>query len=333
MKKTKKITLTDHQMQMMIGSLLGDGCLQKITNNKHNSRYVELHGIKQKELLEWKAKIILPIQSTVVPKYQPCPIRLQNGKIGRDNSRILTTYNMRTLVATCFTELEHEWYLRNSNGEYIFNQIGNRIKIVPTNIQLTPFSTAVWFMDDGCCRVAKREASFAVHSFNNDEQHFLCEKLKNLGINSTCKSNVIRVCSSNFIDFIEMTSSALGVIPKCMYYKFDLSHYTQPKPLASGLNRLSDGRISGWITDVHRDKIKQMDQNGIKLDVIAQQMNISLRTIYQIAEKRTLRRSNTSGICGVYKREQRWIATTRINGKRKEKSFKTIEEAIAFRNG
>ena len=58
---TQQEELSKDQDQIILGSLLGDGCLKK-GSTKHSKYYFsETHGIKQKEYLLWKADMLKPL--------------------------------------------------------------------------------------------------------------------------------------------------------------------------------------------------------------------------------------------------------------------------------
>jgi hypothetical protein len=111
----KRLSLSDYQRDLIIGSLLGDGCL------KTNYRLKVQHSVKQSEYVYWKAEILGEWLRTP-PRYQ---------KVNR-------SIRFRTISHEKLTALRHRFY-RNSR------------KTIPTEVKnlLSPFVIAVWFMDDG----------------------------------------------------------------------------------------------------------------------------------------------------------------------------------------
>jgi len=119
--------LSSLQKDIIIGTVLGDGYLQK--TGEKNSRLKLEHGINQKEYLFWKVKN-LPQFFQGAPKY----LERIHPITGR-------TYKY--------------WRHQSQSGPFlgrlrkIFYRDGR--KIIPENIVnfLTPRSIAVWYMDDG----------------------------------------------------------------------------------------------------------------------------------------------------------------------------------------
>ncbi len=52
------VALTQRQLEIINGSLLGDACLEKVSTNKENSRFIEKHGIEQRDYLNWKRRVV-----------------------------------------------------------------------------------------------------------------------------------------------------------------------------------------------------------------------------------------------------------------------------------
>jgi hypothetical protein len=115
------------QKEILIGTVLGDGFLQK--TGEKNARLRLEHGIQQKEYLFWKVKHLQQFfQGT--PKYleRIHPISGQTYRYWRHQSQ-----------SGPFLGKIRKIFYRNG------------IKQIPENIEklLTPRSIAVWYMDDG----------------------------------------------------------------------------------------------------------------------------------------------------------------------------------------
>jgi hypothetical protein len=123
---------SSHQIDVIIGSLLGDArleCRSIGVRSPITARFRVHHGIKQKEYVCWKYRIL---KSFVFTK--PKEISWTNSKRNlHEVSYYFHTKSMEELGA-----LYHYFYL-------------NKVKILPKNIfeLLTPQMIAVWFMDDG----------------------------------------------------------------------------------------------------------------------------------------------------------------------------------------
>ena len=156
--------VTSRQDAIIIGTLLGDGCLER--NGKHIRLRLE-HGINQKSYLLWKYKELKNIITGSVIN-----IHAYHKTMNRfyDSSRIYT-YSDHVF--------EKYWKL------FYFDKkkcISSDIATALTN----PLSLAIWFMDDGYKRSDCNALRLSTDSFTKNEQHLLQSVLKsNFGIDTT----------------------------------------------------------------------------------------------------------------------------------------------------
>lgn len=199
--------LTNRQIEVLYGSMLGDGCLEAIETNKSNSRFVEKHGIKQNDYLQWKCDELKPFTTDV--------------KFGIDhehtiNNKFVTKKHF-CKIQTCkhpvFTNLEKIWY----------NKL--RIKCIPNDLKLTHLMLAVWFFDDGH-NYKGDNITIYTNGFSLDEVKKLVIKLKQIGIencherlNQKSRGNKpeIYIGKSSCEYFLNIVKSQLDV--GCMKYK------------------------------------------------------------------------------------------------------------------
>lgn len=137
-------SLTEKQKHIIVGCLLGDGAMRKKTN-----ALLEInHSVKQKVLVDWVYTQIQIFVGTA-PKQ-----RKGNGK------RIAYRFTTRSLPV--FTPLYDQFFL-------------NKKKRIPTNLELSPLTLAVWFMDDG----SKSRSSIYLNTqqFSREEQIILQQML------------------------------------------------------------------------------------------------------------------------------------------------------------
>lgn len=122
----KKIKLNKEQREIIIGKLLGDGCLETANNGKTVRLKIE-HSLSQKDYVDWIYQKLQNLVETA-PK-----IKIQNIK-GKDYNK----YWFNTLSFGFLRFYYQQFYIDNK-------------KIVPKFIYrwLTPLALAVWFMDDG----------------------------------------------------------------------------------------------------------------------------------------------------------------------------------------
>lgn len=149
--------LTQRQEAIIIGTILGDGCLER--NGKHVRLRLE-HGKSQKSYLLWKYNELKEIIT---------------GNIMR-----LHSYHK---INKCFYDSFRAYTFSNQ----IFDQYWNIFypknkKVIPVRIKsiLTdPLSIAVWFMDDGYKRNDCNALRLGTDSFTKNEHVLLQFVLKN----------------------------------------------------------------------------------------------------------------------------------------------------------
>lgn len=161
----KHIPFTEIQKSVIIGNILGDGCLCE-NWSKTNYRMIISHSIDQKEYIYWKYNIL--------QKYILTSPRL-NPKV--------KSLTIRTISHRDLAEFREQFYV---DGK----------KIIPKNIKEAlsiPLVLAVWFMDDGN-KVVRNNKLLGYHlntqSFTYDENQLLADTLKELyGIEATIEKN------------------------------------------------------------------------------------------------------------------------------------------------
>ena len=149
-----KSNLTSIQENVLIGTILGDGCLIENVGRKNYRLQIE-QCIKQKEYVLWKYQIF--------KEWTVGEPKLQEKNL---------SWRFRTISHPVFNEFRNLFYR-------------DKVKIIPENIEVilkNPISLAVWFMDDGLRR-GKNGFSVCVHSFKTDEIKKLQDCLyKNFGL-------------------------------------------------------------------------------------------------------------------------------------------------------
>ena len=200
-------TLTKTQVEVIHGSLLGDGSLTKPSSNK--SYYVENHCLRQSNYLNWKYLALQPYS---------CNISERNNQI-----------EYRSFSTNYFAEMERLWYLRGGDGNYLLAN-NRRVKIVP-HIELAPLTVTIWFLDDGYNNVKSRTVDLATVAFSLADCEFLSNELKRLGITkvSVSKQRRVTVHTSSYLDFISLVKEEMDKFSIPLRYKIDLSKYVAPK--------------------------------------------------------------------------------------------------------
>ena len=156
-RKTLPDRLTAIQDELLVGSLLGDGCLyrRKVT---HHPYFSIQRCIRDKDYLLWEAEIL-----------NPFVVRISKGEY--DDARTGNTYKhikLCTHRTAVFETYYNSWY---PNGK----------KVVPNNLNLTPLSLAIWFADDGNVRTQNSPWRFllklSTHGFLLQDTERLCAML------------------------------------------------------------------------------------------------------------------------------------------------------------
>lgn len=93
-------------------------------------------------------------------------------------------------------------------------------KIVPKDVKITPKSVMLWYLGDGCLRGVN--ISLSTLCFSKEDNQFLCEKLKQIGIDAHVnKSNNIYIKLDSVREFFKY----IGINEvRCYDYKFNIPH-------------------------------------------------------------------------------------------------------------
>jgi recombination protein RecA len=137
-------SLSGVQHELVIGSLFGDGAMRCKTN-----ALLEInHSVHQQSYVDWKFSLLAELVST--------PPKVRSGNVGRLAYRFVT----RSLP-----ELTPYFWLFYGDGK----------KTIP-EVELTPLTLAVWFMDDGCR--SRRAVYLNTQQFDEENQQRLLLMLK-----------------------------------------------------------------------------------------------------------------------------------------------------------
>lgn len=151
--------LTDYQREILIGSLLGDGCLELGVNSKNPCLRIS-RSRKDKPYLLWQAEIF----NNFLTEFS---IRDKNTFDER-TQKIYQGVSLRTECNPVFLPYYKEWYKYNYTS-------GHNTKILPSNLLLTPTIIAIWIADDGNIITYEGKRSYslnlkiATHGFSEQE--------------------------------------------------------------------------------------------------------------------------------------------------------------------
>jgi hypothetical protein len=121
-------SLSDYQVQVLTGSLLGDGWMD--ATSKASARFQEGHCVEQAAYTEWKAEVFQPFVSGLMDR------KKNDLKAGK-------TFYSKVLVTTSCPQLRFFYDL--------FYPAPDRVRVFPSDLaaRMTPLVLAVWYMDDG----------------------------------------------------------------------------------------------------------------------------------------------------------------------------------------
>lgn len=180
----REISLLPLEKEVINGCLLGDGTLSK--SGKHFRLRVE-HCCAHREYVQWKYDALNRL----------CASSIQYV-CGHDSFRFGTVGHAE------ITKLRQKWYSPS--------------KQVPCDLNITPITLAIWFMDDGTKH--RDTVDISVHSFSGEDVAILQNRLLSMGIQTTINSDnkgkrmyVPKKSYPNFERFVKPH------IVKCMEYK------------------------------------------------------------------------------------------------------------------
>lgn len=148
----RKVPLTQKQREFVIGTLLGDGSLSRVSKGK-SYRLTMGHGSKQLDYLLWKKKTMGNLVNQIYKQSQ--------------TDRNSTIYHWASITHHEFGFFHKLFY-------------DNTKKIVRPELifHLTPFAMAVWFMDDGSTRQANSNMKISTEGFSASENAELQHMIK-----------------------------------------------------------------------------------------------------------------------------------------------------------
>lgn len=194
------LDLTDFQRKVLVGLLLGDGCLE--TNNFGRTYRLKIeHSIKQKEYILHLYNI-----------FKDWVLQEINVRDKRINNNYYRNLSFSTLSHKSFRFYAQQFY--DIKGK----------KIVPKIIKklLEPVSLAYWFMDDGSVKSNESKGIILnTHCFSTRDIKYLIFILNNK-FNLNCKERIQKEGSQIYIsgtsgeNFIKLISPYM--IPE-MFYK------------------------------------------------------------------------------------------------------------------
>jgi len=211
----RETSMLADQKSIVLGSLLGDGCL-KLAPHSKNARLVVGHSITQLEYLSWKNDMLKPFSRKVVLD-QKAKIKIIDGRKAYSKD----FYRFHTIAHPDITSF-YKRYVKNHKKRVIDDIIE----------ELDLIALSIWFADDGSVYVDKRNGviicSIATNSFPYKEQLILVKALRKF-FKGTIKIDkqgntgrddlLLRLYRTKCN--IEFLRNIMCVLPKCIHYKLD----------------------------------------------------------------------------------------------------------------
>ncbi|MFH1189057.1 MAG: LAGLIDADG endonuclease [bacterium] len=215
-----------HQLDVIIGSLLGDArleCRSKSIRGLYTARFRVHHGEKQKEYVWWKYEILKNIVSS-----KPKEITWINKK--RNLKEISWYFHTKSLKNF---GIIHEIFYKNGVKKF-------PIDIFPI---FTDKMLAIWYMDDGSNNHGN--ITLSTHSFSLKDQKIIIDFLKKkYQINPTIvKDRNQWKISIGKKDYNHFLSIVIPFIPKAMAYKIDNPRIDLSIKIGRASNKLANTSV------------------------------------------------------------------------------------------
>ena len=197
---------TDIEFQVLLGSLLGDGCISKKYYKNGGCTLKISHCIAQKEYLEYKHSLLKDIVY---------PIKCYTEKDSRLKSGENTEYMFYTKSILELVQFRNNWYIPD---KHIYK---------PDVYKLSSLGLAIWYMDDGFKNNPYGGCTLCTNSFNIEDLNILIDVLQtNFDLHATIipSNNCLYIHSNEFSKFVNIIKPY--IIP-CMEYKIQ-SRYKTP---------------------------------------------------------------------------------------------------------
>ncbi len=181
--------------QVLLGSLLGDGCLT-FSKRNINPLYSECHSIKQLKYLEWKNQFF------------KCKIKPRKTYL-KKTGKWYDGYYFRAGANAFFLQY---YYLFYKDGKKSVNNI-----ILG---KLKPLAVAVWFCDDGSYSYYNNNIKICVAGFSLRCKQLMSDYFKETyGIDFKIQKECIYLSSDDTKKFISVIKKH---VPECMHYKLGM---------------------------------------------------------------------------------------------------------------
>jgi len=214
----KKTNFSVFQKNILIGSILGDGHLEKRSHLK-NALFREEHSVEQVEWLKWKYENLKPFTTSKMwNRDRGDKMLMPDGKGGKKLYNIQQVCSMATGTHPYLTEL-HGFFYKNG------------LKIVPRSFLISIFNVDmfwVWVGDDGYYNANRDYVVLCTENFSYEDVLFLKHIIELIGIVNVSvirhskNNNSYRIYINNFSYNRDICIKGLNILPKCMHHKISL---------------------------------------------------------------------------------------------------------------
>lgn len=202
--------LTKAALELLIGSLLGDGHIGRQSNISagycHTSSY--------KSYVEWLSKRLASFGISQAGKTYKGTYSPPAGE------KYYTTFSYQSKSYVELKDLHSKWYRKARKDErWSTGRQKKWIKILPTDLKLTRLVCRQWYIDDGSLNKESDCITMCTQGFEVREVAFLVKLLGGLGFKAKRrKNNQIWISSLSTQDFLDY----IGACPvKCYEYKWN----------------------------------------------------------------------------------------------------------------
>lgn len=226
------IEIKNDLRQLLIGSLLGDGCFCSVGGRTKNMCLSIAHSEKQKEYIKYKWNILnkYNLVSPIVEYH------INNKRYLRE----LVGYSFKTKLHPIFTDIRNKYY--DSHGhKRVFKEFVKDIDAL---------GLAIWYMDDGY--VTKNSCILSTCSFTLEEQSLLANiLLDKFGLHFTVgkHDNSMYLQAKDFPKFVELIKDY--IIPSMQYKLITYSKRRVLNKQGELLEQLNES-ISSQATEEHK---------------------------------------------------------------------------------
>jgi hypothetical protein len=212
----RETPMTNEQKSIVLGSVLGDGCL-KLAPHSKNARLTIGHSITQLEYLKWKCEKLTPF-SRKITLDQKAKTKIISGIDA--NSKDF--YKFFTIAHPDVTDFYKRYVI--DGKKRINKHIIDELDLV---------SLSILFADDGSVYIDKRNnvptCMISTNSFNYDEQLILVEALRKffygtikIDVQGNIGRNDLYIRMYRTEEIKKFLASIASILPECIHYKLHL---------------------------------------------------------------------------------------------------------------